>query len=96
MRQKLFGRNRVLRGPQVAALMRDPVRSRARSQLPRAQAPRPLCRSADMVRSRLICQSGVPSIIVAHVPVLHAAHFLLEMLGLSCTLFLQGQIHVMQ
>ena len=62
MRQNLQGRIRVLREPQVAALMRDPVRSRARSQLPRAQAPRPLCRPADLVRSRLFCRSGVPRV----------------------------------
>lgn len=36
-------------GCQVAALMRDPVRARARSQLLRAQALRPLCQpSSDL------------------------------------------------
>ena len=46
----------MLCGPQVAALMRDPARARARSQLPRAQAPRPLCLPANLVRLCLPCQ----------------------------------------
>jgi len=44
---------KAARARQVAALMRDPARARARSQLPRAQAPRPLCHPADSVRPPL-------------------------------------------
>ncbi|KAK9841761.1 hypothetical protein WJX81_001171 [Elliptochloris bilobata] len=43
---------------QVAALLRDPVRARARSQLPRAQAPRPLCQPADLAPGEVPGDAG--------------------------------------
>ena len=66
MRQNLQGKIRVLHGPQVAALMRDPVRSRLRSQLPSAQAPRPMCRPVDFVRPCLMCQFNVFRTFIGH------------------------------